>query len=306
MAAEFTSLLGTAQEIAREKRASVPAVIKELLHYEILQALLQSGSASTMVFQGGTALRLCYGGVRYSEDLDFAGGVDFDPSQMEPFMARLKDSVGATYGLSVEVDVHLPKEDDNVPVGRWKSKILLPHYDKSVKQKYVIHLEVARIPAHTSEVRPIQVISNSVPYGYRSLMLKVESREEILADKIVALGARNYIKPRDLWDIHMLTQDRVALKADYVRVKCTDYHLDYARFLQQLRERTTLLSQPNTVSAFQKEMSRFLDVQIQTFIHDPKFVRDIMNVVIGVAEGAITELKMSGPQMPEPFGTLPT
>ncbi|CAG4906832.1 hypothetical protein AXFE_06430 [Acidithrix ferrooxidans] len=36
MAAEFTSLLEMAQEIARERQASVPAVVKELLHYEIL------------------------------------------------------------------------------------------------------------------------------------------------------------------------------------------------------------------------------------------------------------------------------
>ena len=295
MAAEFTSLLGTAQEIAREKRASVPAVIKELLHYEILQALLQSGSASNIVFQGGTALRLCYGGVRYSEDLDFTGGVDFDPSQMKPFMDRLKDSAGATYGLSVEVDELLPNEEDNVPVGRWKSKILLPNYDRSVKQNYVIHLEVANIPSYTGEVRPIQVISKGIPYGYRSLMLRVESKEEILADKIVALGARDYLKPRDLWDIHMLTQDRVALNADFVRSKSTDYHLDYARFLQQLRERSTRLSQPNTVSAFQKEMSRFLDAEIQAFIHDPKVVREILDVVIGVAEGAIKELEVFAP-----------
>ncbi|EQD78193.1 hypothetical protein B1A_02378, partial [mine drainage metagenome] len=166
----------------------------------------------------------------------------------------LKDNVGATYGLSVEVDEDLPNEEDNVPVGRWKSKILLPNYDKSVKQNYVIHLEVAKVPTYTSEVRPIQVISNSVAYGYRSLMLKVESKEEILADKIVALGARDYLKPRDLWDIHMLTQDRVALNTDFVRLKINDYHLDYAKFLQQLRERTTLLRQPSTVSAFQKEL----------------------------------------------------
>ncbi len=290
MAIEFTSLLGTAQEIAKEKQASVPAVIKELLHYEIIQALLQSGSAATLVFQGGTALRLCYGGVRYSEDLEFAGGLDFNPALMKPFMDRLRGNVGATYGLFVDVEERLPSEEDNVPVGRWKSKILLPNYDKSVKQNYVIHLDVAKVPTYTSEVRPIQVISNGVAYGYRSLMLKVESKEEILADKIVALGARDYLKSRDLWDIHVLTQDAVVLNTDFVRSKINDYHLDYAKFLQQLRERTVLLSQPSTVGAFQKELSRFLDAQLQAFIHDPKVVRQILGLVIGVAEGALDQL----------------
>ncbi|CDG92427.1 hypothetical protein XBP1_330002 [Xenorhabdus bovienii str. puntauvense] len=31
-------------------------------------------------FQGGTSLSLCYGGNRFSEDLDFAGGKDFRPA----------------------------------------------------------------------------------------------------------------------------------------------------------------------------------------------------------------------------------
>jgi hypothetical protein len=118
---------------------------------------------------------------------------------------------------------------------------------------------------------------------------------EILADKIVALGARDYVKPRDLWDIHMLAQDAVLLNGDFVRSKINDYHLDYARFLQQLAERVALLRQPLTVSGFQKEMSRFLDAQIQTFIREPRYVHDILEVVIGVAEGAISELEVTAP-----------
>ncbi len=299
MEAEFTSLLGMSQEIAKEKQASLPAVIKELLHYEIIQALLQSGSASELVFQGGTALRLCYGGVRYSEDLDFAGGLDFDPSSMKPFVEKLKDNVGATYGLSVAVDEHLPNRHDNVPVGRWKSKILLPDYDKSAKQNYVIHVEVAQIPAYSSEVRPLQVISNRVAYGYRSLMLKVESKDEILADKIVALGARDYLKSRDLWDIHMLAQDGVWLNTDFVRSKIKDYHLDFDNFLHRLRERVAVLGQPSTISAFQKEMSRFLDSSLQAFIQDTKVVRNTLDVVVDVAETALSQLALAHPSSTE-------
>ncbi len=153
--------------------------------------------------------------------------------------------------------------------------------------------------ADLTGVRPIQVISNSVAYGFRSLILKVESKEEILADKIVALGARDYLKSRDLWDIHMLTQDRVVLNTDFVRSKINDYHLDYAKFLQQLLERTTLLSQPSTVSAFQKELTRFLDAQLQAFIHDPKVVRQILDVVIGVTEGGLDQLTLNQALSPE-------
>ncbi len=52
-----------------------PVIRKELLHYDILFCLGRSGMLDNLVFQGGTSLRLCYGSRRYSEDLDFVGGL---------------------------------------------------------------------------------------------------------------------------------------------------------------------------------------------------------------------------------------
>src|SRR3954467_14462542 len=47
---------------------------KEAIHLHLLSALSEAGVLRRVVFQGGTALRLCYGGERYSEDLDFVCG----------------------------------------------------------------------------------------------------------------------------------------------------------------------------------------------------------------------------------------
>jgi len=80
-------LLALSQQYAQQRRVPAAAIIKEILHYEILFALNESGAATKLTFQGGTALRLCYQGSRYSEDLDFAGGADFDPQTMAPFAA---------------------------------------------------------------------------------------------------------------------------------------------------------------------------------------------------------------------------
>lgn len=60
-----------------------PVVEKELLHYEIFQALDAEGLLKGLVFQGGTSLRLCRGSDRFSEDLDFAGGKDFSADSMQ-------------------------------------------------------------------------------------------------------------------------------------------------------------------------------------------------------------------------------
>ena len=61
-------------------------LVKEAIHLHLLSAMSEAGILRHAVFQGGTALRLCYGGERYSEDLDFVCGkagsyledVDFD------------------------------------------------------------------------------------------------------------------------------------------------------------------------------------------------------------------------------------
>lgn len=61
-----------------------PVIEKELLHYDILFALDKERLLDQLTFQGGTSLRLCYGAVRFSEDLDFVGGRDFATGHLLP------------------------------------------------------------------------------------------------------------------------------------------------------------------------------------------------------------------------------
>ena len=48
--------------------------VKEAIHLHLLSAMSDAGILRHAVFQGDTALRLCYAGERYSEDLDFVCG----------------------------------------------------------------------------------------------------------------------------------------------------------------------------------------------------------------------------------------
>ncbi|CDH25519.1 conserved hypothetical protein [Xenorhabdus bovienii str. kraussei Becker Underwood] len=80
-----------------------PVIEKELLHYDILFCLEQAGLLDSLVFQGGTSLRLCYGGNRFSEDLDFAGGKDFSSHQLRAMKQCIEDYIGTRYGLEVTV-----------------------------------------------------------------------------------------------------------------------------------------------------------------------------------------------------------
>ena len=126
-----------------------PTIVKELLHYDILLALSRSELNHRLVFQGGTALRLCYGGQRYSEDLDFTRGADagepFDLGNME---ALLRDHLVDRYGLELEVVPPTPGrarsfDGSGVVVKRWRFDLLVPGF--AAKQR--VHFEICNVPS---------------------------------------------------------------------------------------------------------------------------------------------------------------
>ena len=104
-----------------------PVIAKELLHYDILFCLDKNRLLEQLTFQGGTALRLCYGAPRLSEDLDFAGGKNFVTADLMNIKDCLEDYIGARYGL--EIAIKEPKEMTAIPqnqdikVDKWQISI---------------------------------------------------------------------------------------------------------------------------------------------------------------------------------------
>src|SRR5713226_4963616 len=71
-------------------------LVKEAIHLHLLSALSDAGVLRHVVFQGGTALRLCYGGERYSEDLDFVCGKAGSYVNQIEFEQRVRDALETT------------------------------------------------------------------------------------------------------------------------------------------------------------------------------------------------------------------
>ena len=57
----------------------LPVVEKELLHYRILDAMMREGFFSSLVFQGGTSLRLCHGSPSQTIKLEVASIPAYEP-----------------------------------------------------------------------------------------------------------------------------------------------------------------------------------------------------------------------------------
>lgn len=274
-----SDLLALAGRYATERRVPVAAVIKEILHYEILFALNQSGATGNLTFQGGTALRLCYQGTRYSEDLDFVGGPDFDPEQMAPFAELLQREIGEAYGLAVEITQPKAKDDDTdkgVAVARWRARVQIPQADPSLQQKQVINIEVASVPAHRKDLMPVAANYGHLPAPHRQMLVVAEPLSEILADKLVALGARQFLKARDIWDLKFLTDKGLILDDQVVALviaKLQDYKIDTAEFRKKLEAKLAELATPAAETKFLEEMSRFVDATVAGQLKIPGVVQ---------------------------------
>ena len=257
--------------------AHMRAVIQEeLLHYDILYCLEQAGLLSSLVFQGGTSLRLCYGADRYSEHLDFAGGRNFSSAQFALLKQRIETHVGGRYGL--EVTITKPKLDKNEParsgvsVHQWRVSVVTDPGRRNVP-KQRIHIEIANVPAYTSEVRKLQANYEFLPDGYADLLVMVESLDEIMADKLLALAAsRKRVRHRDIWDLAWLRQRGAEVQPELVGRKIADYGVDgYPALLDSLIERAPAII---AGKEFRDQMKRFLsDDQYQRSLGNPGFER---------------------------------
>ncbi len=207
------------------------AVEKELLQYDILFALHQSGFLRQgLVFQGGTLLRLCYGSVRFSEDLDFAGGGSLMQDQFAGIRECIESYVGSRYGLAVTVKdpkkIKSPSADQNVHVLTWRITIeTVPSRPDIRRQR--IKLDIADVQAYTKEALTLRPNYTVFPAGYSSFLILAESKDEVLADKLIALPASlPRVRYKDIWDIPWLARTGATARPDLVSRKIEDYRVD--------------------------------------------------------------------------------
>jgi predicted nucleotidyltransferase component of viral defense system len=270
-----------------------PVIEKEIIHFDLFFALDQEGLLNDLVFQGGTAVRLCYGGKRFSEDLDFAGGVDFSSRKLAQMKECILDYLGNRYGL--EVSVKEPKslrkesEYSERNVDMWQIAIATsPERPDLPKQR--VKLEVANIPAYTAIPQPLIRTYDFLPDGYEDLLIMTEDKSEIMADKLVSLPAtQKYVRHRDIWDLMYLSQEKAVVRPDLVANKIRDYQIeDYEAKLDVLIGRL-----PDIIKGkpFRDEMNRFLPADvIERTLAKEKFFDFLQSRVTGLLTDVRNEL----------------
>ncbi len=251
----FDRLVVQAMESDRALGIVRPALEKELLHHDILREMSRGGLLAGLTFIGGTCLRACHGSPRLSEDLDFTGGKDFSSDRLKDLGKVLEDTLMEKYGLPVTVSA--PQRDAG-DTRTWKLRMQTRPESRNLPVQR-IHIDICALPSHRR--RPA-LLRN--PYGVNmgtgGLILQAESREEIMADKWVALALRsNRLKYRDLWDILWLERQGISLEPSIVMQKLDDRETSRADFYERLQDRINgLAHDPGHQRMFRQEMQRFL------------------------------------------------
>jgi predicted nucleotidyltransferase component of viral defense system len=241
-------------------------LIKEAIHLHLLSALSEAGVLRHVIFQGGTALRLCYGGERYSENLHFVCGragaylkdVEFD-ALVDKALETTKRTLQRDFDIdAAQITLKRPAQPElvkgsDVNVATWQIVVPVNPTPKTPKSR--IKIEFANVPSYDS--KPLTVSATPGLVQVQDIILNAETPNEILADKAVALTARAALKFRDVWDVWFLVNELAATPdREMVLKKFADYGT--LAIAVKANARLDELAKDATARAFYAEMRRFL------------------------------------------------
>ncbi len=178
--------------------------VAELTQLLILNELskLKDLSLSELVFQGGTSVALAWKSPRFSEDLDFVAlkTLDFS-SMMKKVTKGVEEGLQLSYpGAKVSLKERISEDNPNA---MFESRIELP----DIMGKVMVKSEFWRVSQQ--QIKDYQgetvfLAARGKIHPSLGPALGVATPSQIIADKILAVGLRDRLKWRDLFDVWFL------------------------------------------------------------------------------------------------------
>ncbi len=238
----------------------------ELFQLILLQHLYARPESEHLVFQGGTAIRWCHGGERFSEDLDFV--THLDRSALEKLMRSVdtpvtRESV-AHFGPGRLAVTHRGQRDEGTV---WR----VVFEPQTARDRITVKVECERLQEGVLLATEPRVLGmqNAVSYligagEFRiprpNSVLVVETSEEILSDKVRALLERPCLKGRDIYDVwHLRDRLRVPAVREVMERKFSCYA---APFTARRRPAGFESNDKEMVDAIEMDLRRFLSPEM--------------------------------------------
>ncbi len=235
--------------------------LRDQLQAATLAALMDSRrwEPGDLAFQGGTCLRLAHGSPRFSEDLDFMvrGGLSLN-GLGKGILEQLRGVRGFPADMAVSVS---PAKDDRNP-----HAFMVSLGGEGVIGSAKVKVELWQTPQDVLAGLHLLVRSVASPQGHGAVV-PVLSLPELMADKVFALGARDRVKPRDVFDLWWLRQNhpQVQLEPPALIARLRIYPDGHksagdraAAWRASAQERLDVLRAPQTVGIVAEDLRRWV------------------------------------------------
>jgi len=178
--------------------------LRQALHVAVLEALMASRrwAPGELIFQGGTSLHLVHGSPRFSEDLDFLVS---DALKLGSIGTSVQSRLAGMPWVPADMALSVTPAKD----GRNPHMFDVAISGEGVLGSVRVKVELWQAPAEAlkplaTTVSPVRVIVGRAA-GAQAFVPTLELRE-IFADKVFAVAARPYLKPRDVFDLYWLAE----------------------------------------------------------------------------------------------------
>ena len=221
-------------QFSRQLKIHPVVVAREYTQLIFLDQLYGQLFSKHLIFKGGTAIRLIYGGSRFSEDLDFTVHLT-----QKSFTSKFKIFIGQFANLyKVEF-----RQLNSLAGVSWRIRATT-----ALKQPIFVRLDFS-FRNKVINFQPSIPKAPNYPFTPTNLIL-VMSKEEILAEKLRAIMHRK--KQRDIYDLWLLLTLNTKVNPEVIRAKFASFDEEFSliKFKQRLRQFDQ--------DSFKKDLSQFL------------------------------------------------
>jgi len=169
------------------------------------------------------------------------------------------------------VKINFQREDDEFK----KYKL---NFNIEKTRQVIINLKFLNIPLYLNKTEILSFEIFDFP-------IKVETKEEILIDKVVAFGLRNYIKGRDIWDIYFIKKDINEFDFNILSKKIRDYRKEVSYFIKGTYKNLEIVDKKG-IEILEAEMKRFLPSKIFNYVKNDfdSIIEDFYKFIADVVE----------------------
>lgn len=168
---------------------SIPQIVREEYEMILLNRIFESDFGSSLVFRGGTALRLAYKSPRYSDDLDFTQFINIKESDFKQWCKETEKAV-----LNLKLSEVLRKYYTLYA----QFKITDPALEKSIS----IKIEISRRKGKWVKEKDYTLLTLSSEITPITVFAQVATLEQIKKEKLLISPPRI----RDIFDLWFINQ----------------------------------------------------------------------------------------------------